>query len=73
MHHTQEHSQPDQSFWGINPQDRTWFTTIAAASLTTIIIQGNIANREPKETLEATITDIALGTPAAFAAAGSGT
>ena len=68
--------KPHQSIWGINPKDRIWFTTltgIAGASLTAIIINGNIANREPKETLEETITDIALGTAAAFAASGSGT
>ena len=68
--------KPHQSIWGINPKDRIWFTTltgIAGASLTAIIIKGNIANREPKETIEETITDIALGTAAAFAASGSGT
>ena len=68
--------KPQQTIWGINPKDRIWFTTItgiAGAAWSAIIVRGNIINREPKETLEATLTEIALGTAGAFASSGSGT
>ena len=76
MRQAQNERKPQQTIWGINPKDRIWFTTItgiAGAAWSAIIVRGNIINREPKETLEATLTEIALGTAGAFASSGSGT
>ena len=76
MRQEQNERKPQQTIWGINPKDRIWFTTItgiAGAAWSAIIVRGNIINREPKETLEATLTEIALGTAGAFASSGSGT
>ena len=76
MRQKQNERKPQQTIWGINPKDRIWFTTltgIAGTAWSAIIIRGNIINREPKETLEATLTEIALGIAGAYAASGSGT
>ena len=76
MRQAQNEGKMQQTIWGINPKDRIWFTTItgiAGGAWSAIIIRGNTINREPKETLEATLTEIALGTAGAFASSGSGT
>lgn len=83
MNHTPlDDSQPDQSFWGINPNDKIWFITLtgtagaawsAAIAITAVMNRMNAPpNPTPDETISALLAGIATGTAGAFAAAGFG-
>lgn len=83
MNHTPlDDSQPDQSFWGINPKDKIWFIILtgtagaawsAAIAITAVMNRMHPApNPTQDETISALLTGIATGTAGAFAAAGFG-
>ena len=65
--------RPSQSIWGINPQDRNWFTTLTATAGTVyaaIAVTDIIRQRQPTDTTGDLMGDIATTIAGSYLAAG---
>ena len=65
--------RPSQSIWGINPQDRNWFTTLTATAGTiyaAIAVTDIIRQRQPTDTTGELMGDIATTIAGSYLAAG---
>ena len=65
--------QPSQSIWGINPQDRNWFTTLTATAGTiyaVIAVNDIIRQRQPTDTTGDLMGDMATTIAGSYLTAG---
>ena len=65
--------RPSQSIWGINPQDRNWFTTLTATAGTiyaAIAVNDLIRQRQPTDTTGDLMGDIATTIAGSYLTAG---
>ena len=65
--------KPHQSIWGINPQDRNWFTTLTATAGTiyaAIAVNDLIRQRQPTDTTGDLMGDIATTIAGSYLTAG---
>ena len=70
---TEPEPRPTQSIWGINPDDRSWFTaltSIGGTSLAGTIMGTMIANRPTDDTIDQLLLRMAVTVTTAYPAAG---